>query len=822
MQKRFAFFPALMCIFLLAPCFAEAAPQEPKRGPVAKKALAGPLSKVNEIVFTTRAKYKDGHWYANIGYFCEDENEKARAGDGGPDIGKLCKLNIRERTVEVLLDAQGGSVRDPQVHYDGEKILFSHRKADSDYYNLYEIGTDGSGLRQITFGAFDDFEPCYMPDGDIMFVSTRCNRWVNCYLTQVAVLYRCDADGKNIRQISANVEHDNTPWMLPDGRVLYTRWEYVDRSQVQYHHLWTMNPDGTNQTTYFGNMHAGGLFIDAKPIPGTDDVVVSLSPGHGRNEHVGIASIISPKNGPDDQSYIKPLREKFMISDPYPISRDCFLMAQQNKIVVMNGEGRTEVLHVAPKEQWIHEPRPIMPRKREYQVVTRTDSGKKTGQLLLTDVYEGRNMAGVEKGDIKKLLVLESLPKPVNFSGGADLLSWLGTFTLERVLGTVPVEEDGSAFFEVPANRAVFFVGLDEDDLSVKRMQSFTSVMPGETLSCVGCHEHRTRTPKASASALVLAAQRPASRIESFRGFPDVLDFNRDIQPILDKHCIDCHSFDEHAGNISLEGDLGTAYSHSYYALLANLQVADGRNGLGNRPPRSIGTSASALMDKIDGSHEGVEVSPDEWRTIWLWIESGAPYAGTYAGLRTAESRTYAQSGIVFGGQKNLLKRRCAECHDLSDPTNENGMSLPFAPVMKRNPRGLDRPTAIHERVILEDDPIARFSSQILLNLTRPDKSPLLLGPLAKRAGGWGSCGDVFKNKEDPDYKGLLSSIRRCKERVDFEPRFGTPEFKPNRQYVREMKRYGILPASFDLSKDDIDPFATDQAYWKSLWHDSD
>lgn len=154
-------------------------------------------------------------------------------------------------------------------------------------------------MRQLTDGDYDDIEPVYLPDGGIMFVSSRCKRWVNCWLTQVAVLHRCDADGTNIRQISSNNEHENTPWPLPDGRILYQRWEYVDRSQVHYHHLWTTNPDGSGQMTYYGNMEPGILMIDAKPIPGTGKALSLFSPGHGSREHAGKPTIIDPKAGPD-------------------------------------------------------------------------------------------------------------------------------------------------------------------------------------------------------------------------------------------------------------------------------------------------------------------------------------------------------------------------------------------------------------------------------------------------------------------------------------------------------------------------------------------
>jgi hypothetical protein len=191
-------------------------------------------------------------------------------------------------------------VRDPQVAYDGRKILFSYRPGGTENFHLYTIDAAGGAPRLLTRGPFDDLEPTYLPDGRIMFCSSRARRWVNCWSTQVANLYVCDGDGRNMMPVSANIEQDNHPWPLPDGRVIYTRWEYVDRSRVSFHHLWTANPDGTGQMIYYGNMHPGTLMIDAKPIPGTDKVVAAFSPGHGKTEHAGAITIVNPNAGPDE------------------------------------------------------------------------------------------------------------------------------------------------------------------------------------------------------------------------------------------------------------------------------------------------------------------------------------------------------------------------------------------------------------------------------------------------------------------------------------------------------------------------------------------
>jgi len=449
-------------------------------------------------------------------------------------------------------------------------------------------------------------------------------------------------------------------------------------------------------------------------------------------------------------------------------------------------------------------------------VADQTNESQPTGRMVLTDVYSGRNMEGVEPGTIKKLLVLEILPKAVNFSGGMDLTSWLGTFMLERVLGTVPVESDGSAYFEVPAGRPVLFVALDANDMSVKHMQSFTNVVPGEALSCVGCHEHRTLTPNLSISTGLKAMAHPPSRIKPFSGLLDVLDFCRDIQPILSEHCAECHNYKKPDGHVVLTADLGPRWSISYFTLLATHQVADGRNGLGNQKPRTIGSSASELMHKIDGSHYDVTLPPDQWRTIWLWLESGAPYAGTYAGLRNAEDQA-AEGPLHMALYNPVMNQQCRTCH----APGKKASPLPLN-ISEQQRQEMRRTMNIapHERIIQDGD--YRFSAHVLLNMSEPENSRLLLGPLPKSAGGWGTCEHKFSGKDDPVYRVLLGVLTASKQRLVQKPIYGMPDFKPNRQFIREMKRFGVLAADFDPASDPIDVFAVDRKYWRQFWYQAD
>lgn len=823
---RMAFCFALSLLTTLLPTPAAAA----GNSPILDEFLAGPLRDVQDIVFAARGvNQSDGHWYANFGYYAHDPDRKAYA-----EGTKLYRFNLRSRTLTALLSDPKGGIRDPQVSHDGKRILFSYRPGGTENYHLHELDLSAANTpkpRQITDGPYDDIEPAYLPDGGIVFVSSRCKRWVNCWLTQVAVVHRCDADGSHLRALSSNNEHDNTPWPLPDGRILYTRWEYVDRSQVHFHHLWTMNPDGTSQAVWFGNLHPGITMIDAKPIPGSDKVVASFSPGHGQREHDGVLTVVDPKAGPDAANFARTINPRSNLRDPWAFNESAFLAASGNTLLLVDGQGHTEQLLKLPADDiaaglQCHEPRPITAHPLERVIQPRVHPEETHGRMILADVNHGRNMTGVHPGDIRKLLILETLPMPVHYTGGMEPISYGGTFTLERILGTVPVETDGSAYFEVPALRSVFFVALDENDLAVKRMQSFTSVQPGEVLGCVGCHEHRSQTPASDFHA-PLAVRKPAAHIEPIRGVPDVIDFPRDVQPVLNALCTDCHGYEAtakggpRAGRLLLTGDRGPLYSHSYYMLTIARLFADGRNQpRSNYEPRTLGSGASRLLTLLNGSHHGVQATDAQKRILRLWIETGAAYPGTYAALGSGMIGNYAENQQVNTGTDwpetktaaHTLQNRCASCH------NQPSRLLPLS---LADERGVSfwQPSM--------DDPRLLTSRHIVFNLTQPEKSLLLLAPLAREAGGWGLCKStqpgtptptpVFTSTQDPDYLKLLAMITAGHNELEKNKRFDMAGFVPRRDWFREMKRYGMIPQC--AKPDDVtDVYAVEQDYWKSLW----
>lgn len=783
--------------------------------------LEGPMAGVDEIIFAERVTGFD-HYYATFGFLsstvreyppqCGIEGEQfpPRFGEGG----RLVRYHLGTGERTVLLEDPSGGIRDPRVHYDGRTILFSYRKGGQPYHHLYEIQADGSGLVQLTDGPYDDIEPTYLPDGRIIFGSSRCNRFVSCWRTPVAVLYGCEADGSNIRPLSTNAEHDNTPWVLPDGRVLFTRWEYVDRSQFDYHHLWTINPDGTGQMTYYGNQLAGTAMLDAKPIPGTKLVVASFSPGHGRPGHMGHVTIVDPSKGPDDPASARRISSGGMYRDPYPFSEDCFLVVDKKGIHAMDGQGQTELICTVPPGCRLecHEPRPLVPRDLERIIPNRIDLSEATGRLFLGDIYHGRNMEGVRRGEIKKLLILERLPKPISFSGGMWPITAGGSFQLASVLGTVPVAEDGLAHFDVPAMRSLFFVALDENDLAVKRMHSFVSVRPGEVTGCVGCHETRTTAPLLDTGRM--AFSRPPDRIEPIADIPEVFDFPRDIQPILDNHCVECHNPDRMEGKLDLTGDHTPIFCQSYWAVLRHGLISDARNGTGNRPPRSVGSSASPLLGYLDGSHHDVALSETERTVVRLWIEASAVYAGTYAALGSG------MSPVEF--PVAAIEQRCGRCHGTPAPeTRRIGQGDLY---FRFGSQGPHLPL-VHKftdlQMIRGSIGYYQFGNarppHSLCNLTRPEKSLLLRAPLAAEAGGLGWCGrNEFADTDDHDYQLILAAIVAASERLAETKRFDMPGFRPNAYYIRQMQHYGILPDALDLTAP-FDFRGVERAYWRSF-----
>ena len=771
---------------------------------------AGPMKNVEKIVFALRKPGVDPHWYSNFGYYANDANDfPFPLGSGGG----LYLYDLDTQKMTPILEDAGGNFRDPQVHYDAEKIVFSYLPAGKRHYNLYEIRVDGTGLKQLTFGNWDDIEPTYTANGDILFCSTRSKRWVQCAASPVATIHCCGPNGENLRPISANNDQDNTPWPLPDGRIVYMRWEYIDRSQMDYHHLWAMNPDGTRQSVFFGNLHPGKVMLAPKPVPGSQKIVATFSPGHGIKEHYGNITIVDPRGGPDVLDNAVEITRHYGHCDPWAFSENAFMAAAQQELHFVNEKGYVQTVFKLPEELasqgfWIGEPRPLIPREREPLIADQTNQKKTTGYLVLADIYKGRRFGDLPRGAIKDLLVLEPLPAPIHYNGGMEYISANGTFALTRIVGTVPVTSDGAACMELPALRNFLFVARDANGDSVKRMHSFTSVMPGEITTCIGCHETRTSTPvnalgghgSVSHAVFDVMKRRP-SIPKPISDVPDLFDYPRDIQPILDKHCVECHNSDRADGGINLCSDWTPRYQFGYLTLSVRNMLGDNRNRAeSDFEPYAIGTKSSKLLRLIEEKHEGVNMTPKEVRMLRYWIETGANFAGTYAAnfLGTVGYHYnfgYDQYDLDWPETQKMsetITRRCTECH------NE-----------------------VNKRLLPETISSlgSAYSPQWIFNMSYPEKSKILTAPLAKNGGGTERCGRaVFADKDDPDYQAILGGINRAEKYIREERnRFTQRPFVPHPSYVREMIRYGVLPQDHDYSKP-IDPYQTDRLYWKTMF----
>ena len=435
-------------------------------------------------------------------------------------------------------------------------------------------------------------------------------------------------------------------------------------------------------------------------------------------------------------------------------------------------------------------------------------------------------MTGVKPGEIKKLLVLETLPMPVHYTGGMEPISYGGTFTLERILGTVPVESDGSAYFEVPAMRSIFFVALDETGHGGETDAKLHQRAARRSVRVASAATNTVRKRRAPNFHETLAVRKPAARIEPIQGVPAVFDFPRDVQPILDALCTECHGYEKTArggprdGRLILTSDHGPLYSHSYYMLTIARLFADGRNEpKSNYDPRTLGSSASRLLTMLDGSHYGVQATPHQKKMVRLWIESAAAYPGTYAALGSGMIGNYAENNQINTGADwpatmaaaEVIQRRCVGCHD--QPNRQLPLNL-------ADERGVSfwQPSL--------DDPRLLTSRHIVFNLSRPEKSLMLLAPLAKADGGWELCRDpksglsarVFLNRNDAGYQALLTMVTAGTDFLMEHKRFDMPGFVPRTDWVREMHRYGVLSA--EVKPGEVtDVYAVEAKYWESLWH---
>lgn len=654
---------------------AEIEPRLQAAGPAARQAaradflalqrealIANPLVSGQPLLFVARSQYVPDHHNTETMFQTGEINTGSFRGGGALKVIDLG----RGGEARTLVDVPAGIARDPDVDFDGRKIIFSMRRDIKEDYHLWEVNADGSGLSQLTSApGVTDISPIYLPDGTVIFSSTREPKYCMCNRHIMCNLFRMDGDGANIVQIGKSTLMEEHAALMPDGRVLYDRWEYVDRNFGDAQGLWTVNPDGTQHSVYWGNnTPSPGAVIDAKPIPGTDRVVCVFGSCHDRPW--GALAILDRREGLDDRAAMVrtwPAEASKLFGvgdfdtftqvypkyeDPYPLS-DPVSGAGAGKYFLcsrMTGQGEQMGLYLVDvfgNEIALHteatgcfDPRPLAARPPPPAMPTRRNFEGGVGYFYVADVYEGTQMAGVQRGEVKALRVVESPEKRSwtypNWTGqGSEsaAMNW-HDFNNKRILGTVPVAEDGSACFAVPADTFVYFQLLGQDGMMVQSMRSGTMVQSGEWQGCVGCHDHRQSAPMVR--RMPAAVHREPSALAGWYGPPRLFSYLTEVQPVFDRACVSCHDYGQPAGaKLNLAGDRDLVFNTSYNELWRKgiIHVV-GAGPAAIQPAKSWGSHASKLVQVLRAGHQGVTLSPEEFDRIVTWVDLNAPYYPTY------------------------------------------------------------------------------------------------------------------------------------------------------------------------------------------------
>ena len=642
--------------------------------------LANPLLTFDRLLFTKRVPTSYSHLVMQ--YF----GWRARPGGG---IFLLDRPGHSLKCHDILGGKlQKGNVLEPRLSCDARRIVFSFVKcpeqrydpaqlnhdADEGFYHVYEVKVDGTGLRQLTSGPYDDVMPTYLPDGGIAFCSTRRRGYARCFGGQfsrrwhVYTLHRIDADGTNLRTLSFHDTNEWFPAVSNTGHVLYARWDYIDRDAVTHQNLWATRPDGTNPAAVWGNATSSPhCSFQIQPIPGGGKIVFTASAHHSIaggsiavvdptvavDGHAAITRITPEVPFPEAES--RDIREYY--AAPWPLSEKYFLVAYSPTPLVWEpGANRADalgiyVLDVFGNRELIYRdpaigstnPCPLVPRPTPLVLAdVRTVASVPTGEMAVANVYEG--LGRVPRGTIKQLRLIQILPKTTNLADNPPV-GLAREENARAVLGTVPVEPDGSAYFVVPAGRPILFQALDEEGMAYQTMRSVTYVQPGERVTCIGCHENRMTAPTNRPPA---ALRRPPSQIApgQFGGRP--FSFVRVVQPVLQKHCIGCHGNKKREGGVDLTATPERGFTKSYWALCGdrnfwgagtNAKNAaealvprfGGRNQVQITPPGGMyGARGSRLLKLLRAGHEGAKLSAEEFRRLALWIDCNAVFYGVY------------------------------------------------------------------------------------------------------------------------------------------------------------------------------------------------
>ncbi len=642
---------------------------------VRETALRNPLVAERRVVFMQRRRFICQMLHEYLGYYYDY---------GDIDGGGMYVLEEPGHSFAMHdltpMDLPRGNYTTLSLSNDGETIYFAFAArtdgAKPDYYSperqcfhLYAMDVDGGNLQQLTQGPDDDFDPCPLPDGGIAFMSSRRGGFTRCNNPweplPAHTLHRMDADGANVRTLSWHETSEWHPSVLHDGSIVYIRWDYVDRSAAHFHGLWVTNPDGTNTRALFGNYTQRiNACYQPKAIPNSNKIVF-LAGAHHANVGGSIVLVdplrtrLDQNKGQDSLDAIERLTPEVCFPEapgwpdsyfhsPWPLSEDYYLVSfsfdplpgmgpkveedTHTGLYLFDRFGNLELLYRDPEISSMY-PIPLEARPLAPVIPSVLDpSLGDTGELVLSDV--AHSLFDLPAGrPVRALRIFQVLPKSETHVANDPRIGYANAESARMLLGTVPVEEDGSAYFRVPAKKPLTFQAVDGEGRAVQGMRSVLYLQPGERRSCVGCHEPAAAT---SVTRNPLAAQRAASHIEPGPDGTQPWSFMRLVQPVLDQHCVRCHDASEDAAAPAL----GHAPENDFVASYVGLQPFVRWYEWGGESIRHVVTKPGEMPADLspltavleDATHAPeLALAQEELRRIYLWLDGNAAFYGSYS-----------------------------------------------------------------------------------------------------------------------------------------------------------------------------------------------
>lgn len=546
-------------------------------------------------------------------------------------------------------------------------------------FHIHSADLQTGEVTRLTDGALNEYDPCVLPDGRIAFISERIDGNQRCgqRWAPTATLHAMEPDGSDIVPLSYHETNEWHPSVDNDGKLIYSRWDYVDRDNLVAHHVWECFPDGRDPRSYHGNYP---LVREARPcaelspraIPSSNKIVAVAAPHHG----LSYGSLVTiDRTVPDDglMSQVKRItpevrfpeseyapgfhHEHRMSGDihaaecygsPWPIDETTFLCVytregKHHGLYLVDIFGNKELLWV-DREMPVLDPMPLMPRKRPPVIPVLTHQSKKSrptgepapvdGEVVVMNVYDAEHKVP-DSVSVKWLRVVNIFPKSNAFMEQPKI-GWVQEAIARGSLGIVPVEADGSVYFKMPAGVNVYFQLLDSNKCAVQTMRSATYVHPGEMLSCTGCHENKSSATPNPKTAMVAALKRPPSKLRREPSGSYPLTFPRLVQPVLDAKCVACHATEKRAPDLSTEV-VSHGWTKSYERLSRFAWGRHGgngtmmrRNGGSYSTPMQVGAYASKLYTKLAKGHHGVQLTDEEMLRITLWLDLNSVFYGAY------------------------------------------------------------------------------------------------------------------------------------------------------------------------------------------------